>query len=320
MSLVECSAVVCNARGYKDELIAKLGDCAAFTAGGPPMSRLLALPPGVVGVGYGVRETSSARALGEPALRVYVKEKIPRSRLTLAEAVPTCVNGIGTDVIEIGDIAVLHRPTPCGVSCGHYATTVGTIGCMVRQAAVDREARFILSNNHVLANVNEAEIGDFILEPGPADGGTSPIARLSDYEPIDFSGSNDVDAAIAELIEPGDVLPQIAVIGSVQRPPQHAAIHDRVRKHGRTTLHTAGVVVDVAADIRVRYGSRTALFNDQIGIDGVDGIFALEGDSGALIVEAVTCRPLALLFAGGTQTAFGNPIGPVLARFDVEIV
>jgi hypothetical protein len=37
-------------------------------------------------------------------------------------------------------------------------------------------------------------------------------------------------------------------------------------------------------------------------------------------VDAVQRRPVALLFAGGVGLTFGNPIGPVLARFGVEIL
>jgi hypothetical protein len=46
----------------------------------------------------------------------------------------------------------------------------------------------------------------------------------------------------------------------------------------------------------------------------------LGGDSGALVVDAVTPKPVALLFAGGSGVAFANPIEAVLARFSVEIL
>jgi hypothetical protein len=49
--------------------------------------------------------------------------------------------------------------------------------------------RYILSNNHVLANSNNATAGDPVLQPGAADGGRDPddrIARLSDWITIEF--------------------------------------------------------------------------------------------------------------------------------------
>ncbi len=44
--------------------------------------------------------------------------------------------------------------------------TAGTLGCLVKK---DHEY-YILSNNHVLANENEAYMGDPILQPDPYDG------------------------------------------------------------------------------------------------------------------------------------------------------
>ena len=50
---------------------------------------------------------------------------------------------------------------------------------------------YILSNNHVIAGINSANIGDPILQPGDADGGVDPadrIGTLAAYQTIDFNG------------------------------------------------------------------------------------------------------------------------------------
>lgn len=99
-----------------------------------------------------------------------------------------------------------------------------------------------------------------------------------------------------------------------------AVLYQSVRKHGRTTRHTVGVVMDIAADIRVTFGTESADFENQLEISGVSGGFSESGDSGSLVVDAVTRRAVALLFAGGGSATFANPIGPVLSRFGVEIV
>jgi len=70
----------------------------------------------------------------------------------------------------------------------------------------------------------------------------------------------------------------------------------------------------------VGYGINRAWFEDQIAVAGVGGPFSAPGDSGALIVDAVQRRSVALFFAGGIGLTFGNPIGSVLARFGVEIL
>ena len=49
---------------------------------------------------------------------------------------------------------------------------------------------FILSNNHVLANSNEAMVGDAILQPGPTDGGQNPsdvVARLERFVGLHYT-------------------------------------------------------------------------------------------------------------------------------------
>jgi hypothetical protein len=63
--------------------------------------------------------------------------------------------------------------------------TAGTLGCLVQRGG----ETFILSNNHVLAASNQAEIGDPILQPGTADDGTMPgdqIGTLEDFVEVKF--------------------------------------------------------------------------------------------------------------------------------------
>src|SRR5439155_25785967 len=90
------------------------------------------------------------------------------------------------------------RPARPGYSVGHPLITAGTIGARVRDAL---GRVYILSNNHVLANSNDATIGDPEFQPGPYDGGTSndQIGTLSDFQVIAFSSTanNTIDAAIA---------------------------------------------------------------------------------------------------------------------------
>jgi hypothetical protein len=49
------------------------------------------------------------------------------------------------------------RPAPGGVSVGHFAITAGTLGCLALGLNPPRNNRLmVLSNNHVLANSNNA--------------------------------------------------------------------------------------------------------------------------------------------------------------------
>lgn len=311
-----------TARRYKSELLAKMFADGASAARRGPIGRVLPVGSNVVGVGYGAKVTAGSGVSEGPAVRVYVRAKVPASSLPRSEAVPQEVNGLPTDVIQVGDVAALARPVPCGVSVGHYEITAGTLGCLVARRGSGSGDRFVLSNNHVLADSNEGSVGDPILEPGPMDGGDAddPIAELTDFEPLDFAGPNVMDAAIAQMLDRDDARPEILGIGRVQQPAMPAALYQSVRKRGRTTLHTVGVVMDLAADINVRFGRRTASFEDQLAVTDVGGSFSSGGDSGSLVVDAVTRRPVALLFAGGLDTTFANPIGLVLDRFGAEIL
>lgn len=312
-----------NARKHKSELLQSMfGVASAHAAGsGDIAAQSTPLPKdsNILGVGYGVKVTAGVPT-DDLAIRVYVRAKTPRTSLHPSERVPDEVNNVPTDIIAVGDLtAQFPRPVGCGVSCGHTKVSAGTIGCVVTSNGTNR---FILSNWHVLTDGNGAMPGDDILEPGLLDGGNAnpPIARLTAYQPVDFTVPNRIDAAIAELINIPDVQPQIQSIGTVAPTPMPAALYQSVRKRGRTTLHTIGVVMDLAADVRVRYGSRVAQFNDQIAVSGVNGAFSAGGDSGSLVVDAMTRRPVGLLFAGGGNTTFCNHISDVLGPFRVSIV
>lgn len=149
---------------------------------------------GVVGVGMGYKVCQNIPTDRESVV-VLVEKKVPSAQLSKNEAIPGEIDGVPTDVIEVGKIVALdvdptkkYRPAPGGVSIGHYAITAGTLGCVVKKNGV----RHILSNNHVLANSNSARIGDPIYQPGPYDGGTSSdkIATLAQFIPIDMGGDN----------------------------------------------------------------------------------------------------------------------------------
>jgi hypothetical protein len=317
--------VLYEARQYKNELVARLARMSPLSAAAADATfatTVQELPSNILGVGYGAKETEGASVESDLAVRIYVRAKLPRRELGQGDMIPAEINGRPTDVIAVGDIVAAQRPTRCGVSVGHFRVSAGTLGCLVRPRGSAGPV-FILSNNHVLANVNDAAAGDLVLEPGPQDGGKpdNPLARLTDFEPLSFDGPNHYDAAIAELLDLSSVLPEIVVIGAVQAPAGTPAVHQSVRKHGRTTLHTVGVIRGLAEDVPVKYANgRTATFEDQLAITGAGGDFGRPGDSGSLVVDAVTRTPVGLLFAVGWGTTFASRITPVLDRFGVDII
>ncbi len=148
----------------------------------------------VVGVGVGYKHVGMERT-ERPAIIVFVKKKEAFESLAREHTVPFKINGLETDVIEIGEVRLLDertklvRPAQPGVSIGHYRVTAGTFGAVVRDR--DTGEKLILSNNHILANASSgsdgrAAVGDPILQPGDYDGGTKDdrIATLLRYIPL----------------------------------------------------------------------------------------------------------------------------------------
>jgi hypothetical protein len=155
-----------------------------------------------------------------------------------------------TDVVETGrffaQVPIARRrlrPARGGCSVGFQATgfaMAGTFGCLV----TDGGERFILSNNHVLADENALPLNSPIFQPGPLDGGVVPgdrIARLMKFVRLrKLPAQNRADAAIAVLDAPGiavpSILPRVGALGSTA--PVRAAVRMRVHKHGRTSGYT----------------------------------------------------------------------------------
>lgn len=238
------------------------------------------------------------------------------------------VHVIETGVIEAQTFRTRIRPSPCGNSIGHYKITAGTQGCLATGLHAPRSSRLlVLSNNHVLANVNAGVYGDCIVQPGPYDGGVCPrdqVAILERFVPINFAAGvrNYVDCATGwawpDRVRK-EFLPSLFRVGSLPVAPY---LGMPVGKSGRTTQLTSGRVTALSATINVAYGGgRVATFADQIAIQASSGNFSAGGDSGSLIwTWDSTRRPLGLLFAGGGNVTFANKIGRVLTALDIRLV
>lgn len=308
----------------------------------------------VVAIGIGYKITKGAKT---PTLSIVcsVVKKLPASSLFARDMVPATVNNIPTDVVETGPIRALqshtakYRPAPGGVSIGHRDITAGTLGCLVKKSG----QIFILSNNHVLANSNEASIGDPILQPGPYDGGKYPddhIASLEEFVPISFDeqasdcsltralaslfngiarifGSEDrlkavrtqavenkVDAAIARPLSDQDVRSEILEIGTINGLAQ-GELGMAIKKSGRTTGLTTGEILQVDVTVNVQYGAgRIARFSDQL----LAGAMSQGGDSGSAVLDNGN-KLVGLLFAGSDNTTIINRMENVFSGLGLSL-
>lgn len=275
----------------------------------------------IVGWGIGLKKVGG-RLSGEPSVQVFVAEKLRSSEISAATVVPGEIGGYPTDVEEVGDVVAQRftgrqRPARGGSSIGHPEVTAGTLGCLVVR---NNNRLCLLSNNHVIANSNNAQFGDPILQPGRVDGGHNPqdrIGILESFIPINFNGTNFVDAALGWTNFNSTSGHHHCY--QINTTPRNHFLFLPVRKCGRTTQHTLGMVVGVRVTIRVNFGTAgVAVFANQMSIRGLGGDFSLGGDSGSLVIHASTRQPVGLLFAGGGGLTIANPIAAVIGSLGIS--
>jgi alkylated DNA nucleotide flippase Atl1 len=217
-----------------------------------------------------------------------------------------------------------------GVNANSQDCCSGTLGSLLQ----DKNGKqYILSNNHVLGRVGHASAGEAIVQPGYVDAFCNfalpdTVAHFTVAPPIQTSN---VDAAIAQVV-PGAVdthgeiigLGGIASDGSyIPAAPANtmvdAFVGMEVAKSGRTTGLSCGsilaidglIVIDLSAECGNPKGI-SVRFDHQV----IAGDIATYGDSGSLIVEAKTARPVALLGGVSNDGTFvtANPVSDVLSE------
>jgi hypothetical protein len=289
---------------------------------------LLAIPQ-VVGVAVS-HKVKNDKNTGDPCLTVYVESKLDKSLISDSDLIPATIGKFKTDVIETGTLMAgsaisttrRQRPVQGGMSVGHFAITAGTIATCVKDstpASGTTTRYYILSNNHVLANVNAGVINDAILQPGAFDGGLNPadiVARLSRFVTIDFAAtaSNLVDCAIAEA-DFNILNREINWIGYVNGQTV-ASIGMQVQKTGRTTGHTTGSITAINGTVNVNYGAgRVGRFVNQL----ITTAMSQGGDSGSLVMD-MNNRAVGLLYAGSPAITICNPIAPVMSSLGIRFI
>jgi hypothetical protein len=217
----------------------------------------------------------------------------------------------------------------------------GTLGALV----TDRNGNpYILSNNHVLAESDQARTGDTVVQPALVDLNCNPqagrsVGSLRYVVPLQSRQTN-VDAALAAATPAVDGTGAILQLG----PPVNGVLTAaapaagegealtasllnqlRVVKSGRTTGLTCSTVNTVDLSVQVDYyydcaetqPYYTKTYVNQIGMPGAS--FADSGDSGALVLDAGNAQPVGLFFSSGADDSnhgfsVANPIQDVLSE------
>jgi hypothetical protein len=222
-----------------------------------------------------------------------------------------------------------QRPLVIGCSIGHYKVTAGTLGAFVQKS--DDAKPLILSNNHVLANENDATRGDAVLQPADYDDGNQEdrVASLDSFVALSPQDVNEVDCAVATIESGVDFhASTLTEVGSLSPLVEEIRPDMVVEKLGRTTGHTRGRVTAFELDnVVVEFDIGNVRFDGQIEIEGLGPSFSSGGDSGSLIYTSTSHNAFGLLFAGsetggtnGLGVTYANPLGTVLASLGVSLI
>jgi hypothetical protein len=238
-----------------------------------------------------------------------------------------CMLTIGPSLYADGGANHQGPNTNFGVSGGNVNDITarfccsGTLGALVKSGTTN----YILSNNHVLARVDQAVAGEDISQPGRIDNNCQLPPIVADFTTAPVLGSN-VDAAIAELrsgaMNTTGFIEDIGNISSVVKAP---TVGLSVAKSGRTTGFTTGTISSINTSVNVQYqkncgqGKKFVVpYTNQVVINSTT--FSAGGDSGSLIVSNNNChQPVALLYAGSSSATIGNPIGEVLTKLSAAL-
>lgn len=272
-----------------------------------------------VDVGYKIKD---GELTDQVAIRVHVQRKLDddfaqrEGVLYTSSAQPKTQGDFPIDVIEAEygpadvapvEIEAVNRrartdPLVGGISVGNPRITAGTLGAIVW----DREdcKVCILSNWHVLCGSSSCAAGEPIYQPGQLDGGsaTDTVATLKR-----FRLDNHNDSALAELNgsrgHSRDIVGLSPIPGIIQ-----PALGMEVRKSGRTTAVTEGIIDGVSLSLSINYrGGVVNGFQDQIHIvprppwPTVDYEVSLGGDSGSVWIDEASGNAVGLHFAGETD-------------------
>lgn len=130
------------------------------------------------------------------------------------------------------------------------------------------------------------------------------------------TANNLVDAALARPNDPAMFDDEILQIGRITGSTA-PTVGMNVRKFGRTTNYTEGMITLLNATVSVNYvtsaGARTARFTGQV----ISEPISQGGDSGSLVVDANSQNAVGLLFAGSPLATIFTPIDVVLSTLNI---
>lgn len=314
---------------------------AARDRAAPVLLRL----PNVTSVGIGGRVRSGQR-IPELVLKVYVDVKVPAGQLAPSERIPSEVEGLPTDVVQMptvgsedvatpvppGSPAIAfaqrdedkYRPIVGGARIEGTLTDThdgGTLGCIM-VSTTDATKAYAFTNWHVMQGQHHKDptIGQTKAgQPTNKDSVTKCCSHIIGTL-VAGARNTSTDAALIELNPGLEWKAEVLDIGplAAEHPvdANEAATHPAVRKRGDRTRLTGGVIDSINATVTVGGITRSNVIvvvpNPNPTLAASDPyFFGDHGDSGAVLVNDAN-QVVGVHLAHPGPPASGNyPPGPV---------
>ncbi|HYT74090.1 MAG TPA: hypothetical protein VEL79_05020, partial [Vicinamibacterales bacterium] len=308
-------------------------------------ARRLLRVPGINAVGLGGRIVGG-RPTGDVAIKVFVTRKRPASEVPPDELVPASIEGVPTDVVELGrvrratGVPGVTRPSGKLADFKEYSPLRGgisvategkqgfaTLGCLLVDPN-DSSGVYALTNHHVVTVDGKLSLSRQVAHPSTTNSTFDEASSIG----IVAAGIDDGirDAAIVRLATGGEWLPLIEEIGWV-RGTHDVTLDEmrteqyQVRKRGTKTGLTGGVVVGYDVETAVEGSITKGNLIIRPNADPADPeevtFFSFEGDSGSAVVNEAN-EVVGLFYATDHDEAAGTigqgivtPIATVLRAF-----
>ena len=293
--------------------------------------------PGVTGVDIGYKEVDG-RLTDVIAIRVLVQNK---RDVRPEDRIPETIGRFPTDVIQrrfepqvltrdATDLAIQadteeYEQLKGGISIGPWRLIRGrALGGTLGLPVVDKDTGkpMLLSNYHVMCVDTSWSVGDVMTQPSRIDQGTNPNSVVASLQRGVLGDK--VDCAVAEVTG-RPITCEVVDIGKISGETHVPSLGQTVRKRGRTTGLTFGIVDTLDLTIIVNYGPDVGdvILTNQIGVrpDTAQNLkFAAAGDSGSVVVNDAG-DVIGLHCAGNPDDGYGvsNLIDAVLDALNVLI-
>jgi hypothetical protein len=262
------------------------------------------------------RQVKDGKRTRRRCLTFFVLRKRTPGELADGERLPAKLHGLPTDVIAIERPRMVSQSLNPGegiqlAAFDNPARAVdGTVAAVLQS---DDGRRFLLGNNHVLAQCGRLPVDSPVEWVDPDEGFPTVVATTAASVPLlPPPARNPVDAALALITVPDrTALPISGDLQLASALPAVAAINRRVVKFGAASGKTRGTITSIHGQFPLGGPNESGLAGEVFAFDEVILVtpdpdfpgFCRQGDSGSLLIDEESRRAVGIVM--GRSGALG---------------